>query len=140
MVVGALGPAKGLEVLIACATDAAARNLPLEFAVAGYTEDDATLFATGRVFVTGPFRPEEATTLIRAQGARVAFLPSIWPETWCFALTDAWRAGLDVVAFDLGAPAERIRATGRGFLLPLGLDAGRINHILLARTRAAVHE
>ena len=140
VVVGALGPAKGLEVLIACATDAAARNLPLEFAVAGYTEDDATLFATGRVFVTGPFRPEEASALIRAQGAHVAFLPSIWPETWCFALTDAWRAGLDVVAFDLGAPAERIRATGRGFLLPLGLDAGRINHILLARTRAAVHE
>jgi hypothetical protein len=32
-----------------------------------------------------------------------------------------WQAGLDVLAFDLGAPADRIRSTHRGRLLPLGL-------------------
>ena len=50
-------------------------------------------------------------------------LPSIFPETWCLSLAEAWRAGLRVVAFDIGAQAERIRRTGRGFLLPLGLPA-----------------
>jgi len=59
-------------------------------------------------------------------------LPSVVPETWCHTLTEAWSAGLQVAAFDLGAQAERIRAGGRGFLLPLGLSAGAINDALLA--------
>jgi hypothetical protein len=37
-----------------------------------------------------------------------------------------------VAAFDIGAPAERIRGTGRGFLLPLGLPAHAINSALMA--------
>jgi hypothetical protein len=59
-------------------------------------------------------------------------LPSIFPETWCFSLAEAWRAGLRVAAFDIGAPAERIRRTGRGFLLPLGLKPDAINNALVA--------
>ena len=59
-------------------------------------------------------------------------LPSIFPETWCLSLAEAWRAGLRVVAFDIGAQAERIRRTGRGILLPLGLPARAINNALLA--------
>ena len=137
---GALGPAKGLALLRACAEDAARRALPLGFIVVGYTEDDAALRATGRVTLTGPYAPDQAVPLLRAQGARVGFLPSIWPETWCFALSDLLAAGLDVVAFDIGAPAERLRALGRGRLLPPGLDPARVNHILLERAAGAVHE
>ena len=36
-----------------------------------------------------------------------------------------------VVAFDLGAQAERIRRTGRGWLLPLGLPPPAINNACL---------
>ncbi len=131
-VIGAIGVAKGYDILLACARDAASRDLPLEFTIVGHTIDDRRLMATGRAYVTGKFRAEEATSLIRAQKADLALLPSIWPETWCFALTDAWRAGLRVAAFDIGAPAERIRRTGRGFLLPLGLSPSAINNGLLA--------
>jgi glycosyltransferase involved in cell wall biosynthesis len=131
-VVGAIGVEKGYEILLASARDAAERGLPLEFVVVGHTIDDARLLDTGRVFVTGEFRPEEVVQMIRAQDAAIAWLPSVWPETWCFTLSEAWRAGLRVVAFDLGAQAERIRRTGRGVLLPLGLPPGAINSALLA--------
>ncbi|HJS85831.1 MAG TPA: glycosyltransferase, partial [Acetobacteraceae bacterium] len=130
-VIGAVGLAKGYGVLLACARDAGARALPLSFVVVGHTIDDARLIESG-VFVTGPYEPEEAEALIRAQEASIAFIPSVVPETWCFTLTEAWRAGLPAAAFDLGAQAERIRATGRGFLLPLGLPPGRVNDALLA--------
>jgi glycosyltransferase involved in cell wall biosynthesis len=136
-VIGAIGIAKGYEALLACARDAAARDLALSFTVIGHTEDDARLLDTGRVFVTGPFKPREAATQIRMQSVHLAWLPSVWPETWCYALGEALRAGLPVVAFDLGAQAERLRATGRGRLLPLGLPAPAINNALLAlRTHA----
>lgn len=130
-VVGAVGPEKGYDVLLACVRDARTRSLPLEFVVVGHTEDDARLLAAGPVFVTGRYEEDEAAGLIRGQDADLAFLPSISPETWCFALTRAWEAGLPVAAFDLGAPAERIRRTGRGWLLPLGLGAAGVNAALL---------
>jgi GT2 family glycosyltransferase len=131
-VIGAIGVEKGYEVLLDCARDAAERNLELEFVVVGHTIDDRRLLATGRVFVTGAFQPDEAVPLIRAQRAALALLPSVWPETWCFTLAEAWRAGLRVAAFDIGAQAERIRATGRGILMPLGLSPAAINNALLA--------
>ncbi len=139
--VGAIGIEKGFDVLLECARDAAARRLPLEFIVVGHTIDDARLMATGRIFVTGEFAAGEAAALIRAQRPSLGLLPSVWPETWCFALSDLWRAGLHVAAFDLGAQAERIRASGgRGVLLPLGLPTPAINNALLAAAGIRGHQ
>ena len=139
-VIGAIGVHKGFQVLLDCARDADARDLPLEFVVVGHTIDDRTLLATGRVFVTGPYAVDEAVALIKSQHARLALLPSIFPETWCFTLGEAWQAGLRVVAFDLGAQAERIRRTGRGILLPLGLFPAQINNAMVAEAGSTRHE
>ena len=141
---GAVGIEKGYEVLLACARDARARALPLEFIVVGYTTDDTRLIDAGPVFITGEYAEANAAALIQRQRAHLAFIPSVWPETWCFALSRAWEAGLAVAAFDLGAQAERIRATGRGWLLPLGLQARAVNDALLTLQsppmRAALRE
>jgi GT2 family glycosyltransferase/glycosyltransferase involved in cell wall biosynthesis len=130
-VIGAIGVEKGYDVLLGCARDAAARQLPVEFVVVGYTVDDEKLLETGCVFITGAFAATEATALIRAQSADLAFLPSIWPETWCYALSDAWAAGLPAAVFDIGTPPARIRTAGHGWVLPLGLPAPRVNDALL---------
>lgn len=130
-VVGAIGLEKGYEVLLACARDARARSLPIEFVVVGYTADDTRMMDAGPVFITGEYAEADTVALIQAQAAHLAFLPSVWPETWCFALGRAWEAGLAVAAFDLGAPAERIRRAGQGWLLPLGLPARSVNDALL---------
>ena len=130
-IVGAIGTEKGYDLLLACARDAAARNLPLDFVVVGYTSDDERLLAAGPVFITGEYDDRDAIPLIRAQRAQAAFIPSVWPETWCFALTRVWEAGLPAFVFDIGAPAERLRATGRGWLLPFGLSPRATNDALL---------
>lgn len=137
-VIGAIGRAKGYDVLLAAARDAAERDLPLRFVLVGYSMDDAPLLETERVFVTGPYREGAAAGLIEEARADLAFLPSIWPETWCFTLTEAWRAGLGVAAFDLGAQAERIGASRRGWLLPPGLAPRAVNDALLALVPLAV--
>jgi hypothetical protein len=46
-------------------------------------------------------------------------------------LREAWQAGLHVVAFDIGTPAERIRRYGGGILVPLACRAGQLNAVLL---------
>ena len=138
-VVGAIGVDKGFEILLACARDAAERALPLEFVIVGHSIDDRRLLDIGRVFITGEYHRDEVVPLIQAQNASLAWVPSIWPETWCFTLSEAWRAGLRVAAFDLGAQAERVRRTGRGIVLPLGLPPASINSALLAAAGLSGH-
>ena len=139
VVVGGIGVHKGYEVLLGCARDSVRRDLDLEFIVVGHSIDDARLLATGRVFVTGRFATAEVSSLIAQQNGRFGFVPSICPETWCLSLGDLWRAGLSAAAFDIGAPAERIRLSGRGIVLPLGLPASAINNTLLAAIQSSAH-
>jgi glycosyltransferase involved in cell wall biosynthesis len=129
---GAIGRQKGYDVLLGCARDAARRCLQLEFVVVGYTCDDARLLRSGPVNITGEYHEDEAVALIRRQNADIAFVASLWPETWCYTLSQAWASGLDVVAFDIGSQAERIRSAGRGCLLPLDTPPSDINDVLLA--------
>ena len=131
-IIGGIGTEKGYDILLACARDAEKRDLPLEFTLVGHSVDDRRLLDTGRVAVTGGYREGEGEVLVRAQRPHLAWLPSLWPETWCFTLGVAWRAGLRVAVFDIGAPCERVRATGHGWVLPLGLPAAAINNALLA--------
>jgi GT2 family glycosyltransferase len=131
-IIGAIGTEKGYDVILECARDAARRELPLEFVVIGYTHDDLRLIDTGRAEITYRFAPERAVAEITAQHADIAFIPSIWPETWCFALSDAWAAGLKAAVFDIGTQAERVRATHNGWVLPLALPPLAINNALIA--------
>ena len=42
---------------------------------------------------------------------------SIWPETYCHTLTEAWDCGIPVIATDIGALKERIENTNCGQLV-----------------------
>lgn len=131
-VLGAIGQDKGFSTLLACARESERRDLPLQFVVVGHTIDDARLLATGRVFVTGPFHEGQAGELLTRMSPTIGFIPSVWPEIWCYALSELWAHSLHVVAFDLGAQRERIVTSGAGTLLPLNLPVRQIADRLLA--------
>jgi hypothetical protein len=133
--IGAIGEHKGYRLLLACARDARARRLPLEFVVIGYTEDNAPLLKTGKVFITGRYTESEAPHLLRREQPDIAWSASVWPETWCYTLDYALQVGLPVAAFDLGAVAERVAAAASGVLMPLGLRPRQINDQLLGLAR-----
>jgi glycosyltransferase involved in cell wall biosynthesis len=132
VVVGAIGIDKGYEYLLACARHVVSQRMAMEFVVVGFTCDDKRLLETGVVHITGAYDEAEAIALIREQEAEVGFLPALWPETWSYTLSQMWQSGLDVVAFEIGAPADRIHQTGRGSLLPLGAPPAAACRALLA--------
>jgi GT2 family glycosyltransferase/glycosyltransferase involved in cell wall biosynthesis len=136
-VIGALSIPKGYQVLLQCAQDAAQRNLDLEFVVIGYTYNDEALLATGRVFITGVYAEHEVGTLLEREQCHIAFFPSVAPETWCYALSHALARGLRIIAFDLGAIAERLHGFGAAKLLPLLTTAAGINDTLLTSARSS---
>jgi glycosyltransferase involved in cell wall biosynthesis len=131
-VIGAIGPHKGFDVLLACARDAAGRHLPMTFHLVGYSCDDAALTEWGNVSIAGRYEDAALPALLAEQRCDCAFFPSVWPETYSYTLSAALAAGLHPIAFDLGVPAERIREIGWGTLIPLTPDAALVNDALLA--------
>jgi hypothetical protein len=131
-VIGSIGAHKGSEILLACARDAMARNLPLAFHVVGHTDCDQHLRGMPNVTVTGSYKEEDVFDLLAPLRCHCAFFPSVWPETYAYVLSIAFLGRLFPVAFDLGAPAARIRECGFGHLIPLTRDGAAVNDGLLA--------
>lgn len=131
-VIGAIGDHKGYQRLLQCVRSAEKEGLPLRFHVIGYTTDDASLLKYRTVSISGEYVPAELARHVEATGARIALFLSPWPETFCYALSEAWQAGLFPVALDIGAIAERIKDCGCGKLLSVESDAKTINRELMA--------
>jgi O-antigen biosynthesis protein len=134
-VVGTITAIKGSEKLLACARDARARSLPLEFHVIGTTDRDAVFSRLGNVLISGRYQGEEVYERLAAARCHLAFLPSVWPESFMFTLSIVMASGLYTVCFDLGAQASRVRKWGWGQVLQLDAGPESINDSLLAAAR-----
>ncbi|WP_322783013.1 MULTISPECIES: glycosyltransferase [Gluconobacter] len=131
-VVGGISQWKGYDTLLALAAEIQTHRLPIELSLVGHTHDDDALMALG-VRVTGEYREDEVQALIRQQQPDVGLIPSIAPETWCYALGQIWRSGLEAVCFDLGAQGERVNRSGTGLAVPLGMPPFQLAMLLLRR-------
>ncbi|HXH90360.1 MAG TPA: glycosyltransferase [Thermoanaerobaculia bacterium] len=69
--------------------------------------------------VHGYYRGGTLPSLLARHQIDLGMLLSIWPETWCFTLSECWAAGVPAVGFAHGAIAERITSSGGGWLSPI---------------------
>ena len=67
--------------------------------------------------IYGPYKKEELPNIIKNHEINVIFIPSIWPETFCYTAEEGMKMGLPVAVFDLGAPAERVKNYEKGIVL-----------------------
>jgi GT2 family glycosyltransferase/glycosyltransferase involved in cell wall biosynthesis len=138
-VIGTLAWHKGLDILARCARDARDRALPLLFYIVGDTARFDFLQGEPNLRFTGHYEEATVFDLLESLRCQCAFFPSLWPETYTYTLSIAFLAHLFPVAFDLGAPAARIREGGFGHVIPLTRDAVTINDQLLAQRDRLVH-
>jgi glycosyltransferase involved in cell wall biosynthesis len=117
VMIGAIGPHKGASVLDSLGAEL--EGTPIAVVVLGYLDRQVLPGWRGNhVFIHGAWQDDEVTPLARAYGAEIALFPNQVPESFSYTLSDAWSAGLPVLAAPSGALAERIRAHGGGWLLP----------------------
>lgn len=95
--------------------------------------------------VHGAYRPGSLPQILAGFSMSMHF--SIWPETYCISLSEAWSAGLVPIVSDTGALGERVSDGVNGFKLPLG-ESGAIVSLVrrlivdrqeVERVRANVH-
>ncbi|MGG3810902.1 glycosyltransferase [Methylorubrum rhodesianum] len=131
--IGAIGPHKGSYVIHALAVDAQLRHLPISYEIVGYSNVPSLMSEAG-VTETGKYNHDyEALELIASRELDIIILPSIWPETYCYALSLALAAGVMPAVFDIGAQAERLRKSGFGVIIDYKLinQPSELNNYLL---------
>jgi glycosyltransferase involved in cell wall biosynthesis len=112
-VVGNISPQKG-ALIVRDVLARLERELPEARIVVIGTLDLAV--ESPRLHVTGPYQRDAMVELIEAHGINMILFPSVCPETFSYVIEEMMLLRMPIVAFDLGAPAERLR----------GYDLGRL--------------
>ncbi|WP_156954602.1 glycosyltransferase, partial [Pseudooceanicola nanhaiensis] len=112
-VLGNIAPQKGAAVISALSR----KVRPGELVLIGNI-DPAFPLAPGTP-VTGTYALADLQDLAARYGVTAWLVPSVWPETFCYAVHEAVATGLPVLAFDLGAQGEAVREAPNGVLLHL---------------------
>ncbi len=115
---GAIGPHKGSALLLEIARLASITHPALRFHVIGFTDMDDTLLKLGNVSITGKYAPAEFLPLLDKSHAGIALFLHGWPETFSYTLTEAVMQGMTPLVPDIGAPADRVRASFIGAVFP----------------------
>jgi glycosyltransferase involved in cell wall biosynthesis len=123
-VIGGLEPHKGSKVLRAVLQ--ANRSNDTTFHLYGTTTERELQTSPGRMldvdgskFINhGGYDAREIVGMLRADGIDVGLLPSVWPETFSFTLSEFVEAGIPVIAARSGAQGERIERCQLGWTVP----------------------
>jgi glycosyltransferase involved in cell wall biosynthesis/spore maturation protein CgeB len=113
-------------------------NAPVEFHIFGRLDEaftylaDQTMFPN--VFVHGTYLADELPAALL--DCDVSVHVSIWPETFCLTLSEAWQNGLVPIVTDIGALGERVKNRVNGLKIRPGSEGDLINAIrVLAEDR-----
>ena len=118
-VVGAISVYKGADIVAEMARLIEREGWPARIVVVG-SIDGVPLSPALRI--TGPYRTGELPEVLEREGIDVAFLPSIWHETFSYVTAELMHYRVPLAVFDLGAPAERVRTYPLGRIIP-AIDA-----------------
>lgn len=80
----------------------------------------------------GSYEVRDLPHLTRTYGVTHWLIPSIWPETFCYTVHEALATGLPVMAFDIGAQGDAVRAARNGIAIPFGDGRGLADKIRAA--------
>ncbi len=72
--------------------------------------------------------------------ADVALNLSIWPETYCISLSEAWQNGLIPIVTDVGALGDRVINDVNGYKVPIGSPADVLQRLELIRCSESTRE
>jgi glycosyltransferase involved in cell wall biosynthesis len=106
-VIGEISPQKGAHVIEEIIDRIERDSLDVRVVVIGVLHSRRK---SPRLRVTGAYQRDELAGLIESNAVNVLLFPSVWPETFSYVVGEAMALGMPIVAFDLGAPAERLRS------------------------------
>ncbi len=109
VVLGALSKIKGADTLEEVAMLAARKNAAVEFHLIGYAYRSLCTQPKARLTVHGGYEEKDLPLLLQWLQPDAVWFPAQCPETYSFTLSASLKAGLPIVAPNIGAFAERLQ-------------------------------
>ncbi len=135
LVLGAINRHKGAGWLSRIMSEIDSNGWPIEiYSLGADGESLRELTRFSCLKYSGRYSRDELRARAAGINAHLLLLPSIWPETYSHVLTEGWQLGLPAIVGDLGAPAERVRRHGGGWVVPPG-DADAVTGLLMRLIR-----
>lgn len=118
VVIGALSPIKGADVLEDVATLAAQTGAQIDFHLLGYGYRSLHTQPRASLTVHGRYDDADLARLLDWLQPDLVWFPAQWPETYSYTLSACLEHGLPVVAPDLGAFSERLSGRAWSWIRP----------------------
>ncbi len=88
------------------------------FVFGGIGDRDLKFMEKKNLTKLGWYNRADITSLFKEYEIDLVCIPAIWPETFCYVLSEALLGGVPVVATDIGALGERVKRSELGWLVP----------------------
>ncbi|RYX89129.1 MAG: glycosyltransferase [Comamonadaceae bacterium] len=125
VVIGALSPIKGADVLEETATTAARKHAPLEFHLLGFAYRSLRSGRKNALTVHGKYTEADLPQRLAALKPDLVWFPAQWPETYSYTLSACLQAGLPVMGPDIGAFTERLSGRAWSWTRPWNTSADK---------------
>lgn len=113
-ILGGINYSKGASVIKELVGLIEQRGLNINIVVIG----EITEQIPGKNFkVTGRYERSKLPVLIKENRVDAFLIPSIWPETFSYTSEEIMKMELPLIVFNLGAPAERVKAYPKGYIV-----------------------
>ena len=117
-IVGGLSEIKGGDVAQATAVLAAEQGAPLEFHLLGIPYVPFKTQPQASLTIHGAYHDPELQLLLERLQPHVVWFPAQWPETYSYTISACLKAGVPVVATNLGSFVERLAQRPWTWLAP----------------------
>ena len=93
-------------------------NLDINWYIFGHIEDiRLRILKRKNLFKVGQYKREDISLLLREYQIDILCILPIWPETFCYTLTESIKNNIPVIATDIGAVGERMKENQCGWLV-----------------------
>ena len=113
---GGISPAKGSEYAFQMIKNG---DTSIEWYLFGmFGHNDLSMMNRKNFHKIGGYEREELPGLMEKYQIDLVCILPIWPETFCYTISESILCGIPVLATDIGAVGERVKTLGCGWVVP----------------------
>lgn len=91
-----------------------------------FEREDPAVMRKKNFVNAGRYKREELPELMKRYAIDIICILPIWPETFCYTISEAALCGIPVIVTDIGALSERVRQMDCGWIVPANASAADI--------------
>lgn len=124
--IGGLTPAKGSQLAYQMIKQSG--NKYDWYIIGGIGDVDLAMMERANLHKTGWYKRENIGSILRQNKVDLVCILPIWPETFCYTVSEAELAGVPILATNMGALGERLKKDETGWVVEYTMSAREILH------------